>query len=106
MILVNFVAFYLFYRIKYPTKISQNEWNIWYANLHTIPDILYIVILRNDDRQCELKIQQNLNFRFKKVKALEMYDNNSSSRTVGEAFGVSKDQIHKLVKRKAEVLEE
>jgi len=40
-----------------------------------------------------------------KVKALEMYDKNSSSRTVGEAFGVSKE-IQKLVKRKAEVLEE
>ena len=34
-----------------------------------------------------------------------MYDKNSSSRTVGEAFGVSKDQIQKLVTRKAEVLE-
>ena len=42
----------------------------------------------------------------KKVKALEMYDTNSSSRTVREAFGVSKDQIQKLVKRKADVLEE
>ena len=40
-----------------------------------------------------------------KVKALEMYDKNSSSRTVGEAF-VIKDQIQNLVKRKAEVLEE
>ena len=28
------------------------------------------------------------------------------SRTVGEAFGVSKDQIQKLVKHKADVLEE
>jgi len=35
-----------------------------------------------------------------------MYDKNSSFRTVGEAFGVNKDQIQKLVKRKAEVLEE
>ena len=34
-----------------------------------------------------------------------MYAKNNS-RTVGEAFGVSKDQIQKLVKRKAEVLEE
>ena len=42
----------------------------------------------------------------KKVKALEMYDKNSSSRTVGEAFGVSKDQIQKLAKRKGGVLEE
>ena len=41
-----------------------------------------------------------------KVKALEMYDKNSSSRTLGEAFGVSKDQIQNLVKFKAEVLEE
>ena len=35
-----------------------------------------------------------------------MYDKNPSSRKVGEAFGVSKDQIEKLVKRKAEVLDE
>ena len=35
-----------------------------------------------------------------------MYDKTSSSRTVGEAFGVSKDQIQKLVKRKTDVLEE
>lgn len=41
-----------------------------------------------------------------KVKALEMYDNTRSSRKVGAAFGVSKDQIQKLVKRKADVLEE
>ena len=30
-----------------------------------------------------------------KVKALEMHDMKTSSRTVGEAFGVSKDQIQK-----------
>ena len=36
---------------------------------------------------------QNLNFR-------------NSSRTVGGAFGVSKDQIQKLVERKANVLQE
>ena len=30
----------------------------------------------------------------------------SSSRTFGEAFGLSIDQIHKLVKRKADVLQE
>jgi hypothetical protein len=34
-----------------------------------------------------------------------MYDKTSSSRTVGEAFDVSKDQIQKIVKRKAEVLD-
>ena len=38
-----------------------------------------------------------------KVKVLEM---KHSYHTVGEAFGVSKDQIQKLVKRKAGVLEE
>ena len=43
---------------------------------------------------------------YKKVKGLEMYDKNSSSRTAGEAFGVNKDQIQKLVKCKAGVLEE
>jgi len=32
-----------------------------------------------------------------KVTALEVYDKKPSSRTVGEAFGVSKDQIQKLV---------
>ena len=35
-----------------------------------------------------------------------MYDKSSNSRTVGEGFGVSKDQIQKLVKGKADVLEE
>ena len=39
-----------------------------------------------------------------KVNAPEMYDKNSSSHTVGEVFGVSKDQIQKLGKCKAEVL--
>ena len=77
--------------------------------MHAIHDILYIVILRNDDLlrefQDDSQIPQNLNFR-SKSEGLEMYDKNSSSRTVGEAFGVSKDQIQKLVKRKAEVLEE
>jgi len=41
-----------------------------------------------------------------KVKALELYDKNPSSLTVGEAFGVNKDQIHKLVKFMADLLEE
>jgi len=41
-----------------------------------------------------------------KVMALELYYKNNSTRTVGEAFGVSKDQIQKLVKCKADVLEE
>jgi len=39
-----------------------------------------------------------------KVKALEMYENKTSSHTAGETFGVSKDQIQKLVKPKADVL--
>ena len=42
------------------------------------------------------------------VKALEMYNRKPSSHTVGEAFGVSKgpNTIQKLVKCKADVLEE
>jgi len=51
----------------------------------SIPDILNIVILRN------------LDFRTKSEGYGEV-----SSRTVGEAFGVSKDQIQKLVKLHAE----
>ena len=35
-----------------------------------------------------------------------MYDKKTSSRTVGEAFGVNKDQIQKLNKRKVDVLQE
>ena len=30
------------------------------------------------------------------VKAINMYEKNPSSRKVGEAFGVSKDQIQKM----------
>ena len=35
-----------------------------------------------------------------------MYEKLQSSRKVGEAMGVSKDQIQRIVKRKAEVLNE
>ena len=35
-----------------------------------------------------------------------MYNKSASSRKVGDVFGVSKDQIQALEKRKAEVLEE
>jgi len=35
-----------------------------------------------------------------------MNDTKPISRTVGKEFGPRKDQIHKLVKRKADVLEE
>ena len=41
-----------------------------------------------------------------KVKALQMYDQNPSSRKVAEAFGVGKDQIQRLVKRKADIMNE
>ena len=41
-----------------------------------------------------------------KVKALEKYDIKRSSRKVGEAFDVSKDEIQKLVRRKADEYEE
>ena len=41
-----------------------------------------------------------------KVKALDLYDKLQSSRKVGDFFGVSKDQIQHLVKRKAEVLDD
>ena len=40
-----------------------------------------------------------------KVKSLEIYDN-KTSRTVGEAYGVNKDQIQKLLKLRVDVFGE
>ena len=41
-----------------------------------------------------------------KVKAIRMYDQKQSSRNVAREFGVGKDQIQRLMKRKAQVLDE
>jgi len=62
--------------------------------MRSIPDILNVVVLRSDNRlygfQDASQILQNINFR---TKSEGSGDDKKSSCTVGEAFGVSKNQI-------------
>ena len=73
--------------------------------MRSIPDKLNIVIMRNGIDSRMLRTCRKILTLEQKVKAMEMFDNNSSSRTVGEAFGVSKDTMQKLVKLKIDVLQ-
>ena len=60
---------------------------------------IFIAIKMSHKPKKTLTLEQN-------VEALKLYDRLSSSTKFADEFGVRKDQIQRLIKRKAEVLED